>query len=146
PQSFSSRSARRGVALQTMISEASAAPATTPSESSSRVPIEKRQIPERLMSLDAYRGFVMLLMISAGLYTARVAKSFPDSPVWQFFAYQTDHAPWRGCSLWDLIQPSFMFMVGVALPFSIANRQARGESFSRLVLHALWRGLAQIGR
>ncbi len=96
------------------------------------------------MSLDAYRGFVMLLMISAGLYATRVAKNFPESGVWQFLAYQTDHAAWRGCSLWDLIQPSFMFMVGVALPFSIANRQARGESFGKLVLHALWRGLALV--
>ena len=100
--------------------------------------------PTRLMSLDAYRGFVMLLMISAGLYASRVAKNFPESGVWQFLAYQTDHAAWRGCSLWDLIQPSFMFMVGVALPFSIANRQARGESFGKLVLHALWRGLALV--
>lgn len=96
------------------------------------------------MSLDAYRGFVMLLMISAGLYMSRVAKSFPDSPVWQFLAYQTDHAAWRGCTLWDLIQPSFMFMVGIALPFSIANRRAAGQPFSKLLLHALWRGLALV--
>lgn len=101
-------------------------------------------VPERLMSLDAYRGFVMLLMISAGLYASRVAKSFPDSPLWQFLGYQTDHAAWRGCTLWDLIQPSFMFMVGVALPFSIANRRAAGQPFGKLFLHALWRGLALV--
>jgi len=111
---------------------------------SSRVVAGTPPIPERLMSLDAYRGFVMLLMISAGLYTARVAKNFPDSAVWQFFAYQTDHAAWRGCSLWDLIQPSFMFMVGVAVPFSIANRRAAGQPFGKLFLHALWRGLALV--
>ena len=96
------------------------------------------------MSLDAYRGFVMLLMISAGLYASRVAKNFPDSAVWQFFGYQTDHAAWRGCTLWDLIQPSFMFMVGVALPFSISNRKAAGQPFGKLFLHALWRGLALV--
>src|SRR5215210_5221969 len=89
----------------------------------------KSTVPERLMSLDAYRGFVMLLMISAGLYMSRVAKSFPDSAVWQFLGYETDHAAWRGCTLWDLIQPSFMFMVGVALPFSIANRRTAGQPF-----------------
>jgi heparan-alpha-glucosaminide N-acetyltransferase len=99
---------------------------------------------QRLTSLDAYRGFVMLMMISAGLYASRVAKSFPDSPVWQFFGYQTDHAEWRGCTLWDLIQPSFMFMVGVAVPFSIANRRAAGQVFGKLFLHALWRGLALV--
>lgn len=101
-------------------------------------------IPERLTSFDAYRGFVMLLMISAGLYASRVAKSFPDSALWQFFGYQTDHAAWRGCTLWDLIQPSFMFMVGVAVPFSIANRRAAGQTFSKLWLHTLWRGLALV--
>jgi heparan-alpha-glucosaminide N-acetyltransferase len=110
-----------------------------------RPAIAKRPaVPERLMSLDAYRGFVMLLMISAGLYMSRVAKNFPDSALWQLLGYQTDHAAWRGCTLWDLIQPSFMFMVGVALPFSIANRRAAGQPFAKLLLHALWRGFALV--
>ena len=80
---------------------------------------------ERLVSLDAYRGLVMVLMVSAGLGIGRVVKNFAEtpgyeqraaSPVWKVLAYQTDHAPWAGCTLWDLIQPSFMFMVGVAMP------------------------------
>jgi predicted acyltransferase len=100
--------------------------------------------PARLISLDAYRGFVMLLMISAGLNISRVALNFKESPVWQFLAYQTDHAAWRGCTLWDLIQPSFMFIVGVALPYSIAARRARGDSFGRLFGHALWRSFALV--
>jgi len=91
------------------------------------------------MSLDAYRGFVMLLMISAGLGATKVAVHFKDNPVWQFVAYQTDHAAWRGCSLWDLIQPSFMFIVGVALPYSLAVRKAQGRPFGRLFSQALWR-------
>jgi len=95
--------------------------------------------PARLMSLDAYRGFVMLLMISAGFGATKVAANFQDSAAWQFVAYQTDHAAWRGCSLWDLIQPSFMFIVGVALPYSLAARRAHGRSFSRLFAQAVWR-------
>jgi predicted acyltransferase len=98
----------------------------------------------RLVSLDAYRGFVMLLMISAGLNISRVATNFKDSALWQFLAYETDHAAWRGCTLWDLIQPSFMFIVGVALPYSIAARKARGDSFGRLFAHALWRSCALV--
>jgi heparan-alpha-glucosaminide N-acetyltransferase len=43
--------------------------------------------------------------------------------------------------LHDLIQPSFSFMVGVALPFSIASRAARGQSGVRMTLHAFWRAL-----
>jgi len=99
---------------------------------------------ERLLSLDAFRGAIMLLMASSGLGLSQVAKSFPDSPAWQFLGNQTDHAAWAGCTLWDIIQPAFMFMVGVALPWSIANRRARGQSFNRLLLHALWRSLALV--
>ena len=97
--------------------------------------------PRRLVSLDAYRGLAMILMASEGLYLARIARTpeFQNSRVWQFLAYQTDHVAWAGCSLWDLIQPSFMFMVGVSLPFSIASRRARGQSFRLMLFHALWR-------
>ena len=96
---------------------------------------------ERLVSLDAYRGAIMLLMASSGLGIPQVAKSFPDSAVWRFFGYEFNHAEWAGCALWDLIQPAFMFMVGVALPWSVANRQARGQSFGSMLGHALWRAL-----
>ena len=83
----------------------------------------------RLVSLDAYRGFIMLAMASGGLgLAAGRQESFPDSQVWQFLAYQTDHVAWIGCAFWDLIQPSFMFMVGVAMPYSYASRAAKGES------------------
>jgi len=75
-----------------------------------------REKPARLVSLDAYRGAIMLFMASSGLALPAVAKHFPDSPIWRFLAFNTDHVPWVGCSLWDLIQPSFMFMVGVSMP------------------------------
>jgi heparan-alpha-glucosaminide N-acetyltransferase len=98
--------------------------------------------PERLVSLDAYRGFVMLAMASAGLNLARVARdSFPGSEVWNFLAYQTDHVGWVGCGFWDLIQPSFMFMVGVAMPFSFATRAAKGASRGENVLHVAFRSV-----
>src|SRR6059058_3307648 len=100
--------------------------------------------PGRLASLDAYRGFVMLAMASGGLGLAKVAKHFPESPLWGRLAYQVDHVAWRGCSFWDLIQPSFMFIVGVAMPFSYAKRRAEGQPWGRLFVHALWRSLALI--
>ncbi|MHA3774010.1 acyltransferase family protein [Verrucomicrobiota bacterium sgz303538] len=107
-------------------------------------PVTPAPRPARLVSLDAYRGFVMLLMISAGLNIPKVAAGFKDSAVWQFLAHQTDHAAWRGCTVWDLIQPSFMFMVGVALPYSVAARSAQGQPFGKLFLHALWRAFALV--
>src|SRR5262249_26226224 len=73
-----------------------------------------------------------------------VARNFPDSPVWQFLGLQTDHVAWVGCVLWDLIQPSFMFMVGVAMPFSIASRRARRGSESNIVAHAVSRALSLV--
>ncbi len=103
-----------------------------------------REKPARLASLDAYRGAIMLFMASGGLALPQAAKQFPDSPVWQFLAFNTEHVPWVGCSLWDLIQPSFMFMVGVAMPYSIASRQARGDSEKRIAVHVLYRALVLV--
>jgi heparan-alpha-glucosaminide N-acetyltransferase len=99
-------------------------------------------LPPRLVSLDAYRGFVMLLMM-AGLTASftSVARALPGVPVWAFLAHHQSHVDWVGCSLHDLIQPSFSFIVGVALPFSIAARMARGQTMGKLTLHAAWRSV-----
>lgn len=96
---------------------------------------------ERLVSLDAYRGAIMLMMASGGLGLAQVARQFPDNDLWQFIAHQTEHAQWAGFTLWDIIQPAFMFMVGIALPFSLASRRAHGQSLVRMSGHAIWRAL-----
>jgi heparan-alpha-glucosaminide N-acetyltransferase len=96
----------------------------------------------RLTSLDAFRGFTMLLMASeiARLPHA-LLEAFPGNGVALYVADQLEHRQWTGVTPWDLIQPSFMFMVGVALPFSLAARRARGHAFGHLFAHALWRSL-----
>jgi len=98
----------------------------------------------RLGSLDAYRGFAMFLMLGEALHLGRVSAALPESGFWKFLGHHQSHAEWVGCSLHDLIQPSFSFMVGVALPFSLASRAARGQSRSRTAWHALWRSLILI--
>lgn len=95
----------------------------------------------RLDSIDAYRGFVMFLMMAEVLRVSVVAKHFPDSAFWQGFKFNTSHVEWGGFSLHDLIQPGFSFLVGVSLPFSIASREAKGQSVGRMLFHAIWRAI-----
>jgi heparan-alpha-glucosaminide N-acetyltransferase len=99
---------------------------------------------QRLTSLDAFRGFVMLLMMAEVIRLAAVAQALPGNVFWAFLAHHQTHAEWTGCSLHDLIQPSFSFIVGVALPFSIAARLARGQTRGRMTLHAFSRALILI--
>lgn len=95
----------------------------------------------RLASLDAYRGLAMVLMASGMLGLPEVAAHFPDQGFWQAVGFHWEHVPWSGCSLHDLIQPSFTFMAGVALPFSMASRQAQNRSLASQWGHVLWRSL-----
>ena len=102
-------------------------------------------VPARLTSMDAYRGLVMFLMMAEVLsLCAGGASQARTARFWQFLAHHQSHVEWIGCSLHDLIQPSFSFLVGVALPFSLASRVARGQSRARMTLHAVWRALVLI--
>lgn len=100
--------------------------------------------PTRLGSIDAYRGLVMFLMMGEVLSFCAVAATRPDSPTWKLLCHHQEHVEWVGCTLHDLIQPSFSFLVGVALPFSLASRRARGQSQLKMVAHAAWRALVLI--
>jgi predicted acyltransferase len=115
-------------------------PAAAPAAPSAPIaPAQPRNI-----AVDAYRGFVMLLMMAEVLQLSRVAHAFPGNWFWSFLAYHQTHVDWAGCSLHDTIQPGFSFLVGVALPYSIASRMAKGASFRQLFVHALWRSLVLV--
>ncbi len=81
----------------------------------------------RLTSLDFYRGLTMFLLVgeATGLYELLRAPAFNGTLV-STIGWQLEHHPWNGLHFWDLIQPSFMFIVGVAMPFSFAKRWQRG--------------------
>jgi predicted acyltransferase len=98
----------------------------------------------RVAAIDAYRGFVMFLMLAEVLHLMTVSRAVPGNEVWWFLGHHQTHVEWRGCTLHDLIQPSFSFLVGVALPFSLLSRSARGQSFAVKSLHALWRSVVLV--
>lgn len=86
----------------------------------------------------------MVLMMAEVLELSHVADALPESSFWAFLGFHQSHVPWVGCSLHDLIQPSFTFLVGVALPYSIASRSTQGQSPSALWLRTLRRALVLI--
>jgi predicted acyltransferase len=101
-------------------------------------------LPGRLASLDAYRGLVMVLMMAEVLRSCDVAAALPGSALWSFVCHHQDHVPWTWGSLHDMIQPSFSFLVGVALPFSLASRASAGQTRGQLLGHAFRRALVLV--
>ncbi len=101
----------------------------------------------RLMSLDVYRGMVMFTLFAGGFSLAKVANSYPDDAVMQWLKFNTTHPQWSsqfklvGFSFWDMIQPAFMFMVGVSMPYSYGKREQLGHSYPRRLAHAWVRAL-----
>ncbi len=114
------------------------------------------QKSQRLGSLDAYRGLVMIALAARGFGISETAQNILKSGLpetaetstylftWKALGYEFEHVRWVGCTFWDLIQPSFMFMVGVSLPFSYARRFELGHSTRDLTLHAVFRALLLI--
>jgi len=97
---------------------------------------------DRLASLDVFRGFTMFLLIaeSTRIYSLLIGPGFQGTFI-EAIGNQFHHHPWNGLRFWDLIQPFFMFIVGVAIPFSVAKREARGEPRGKIVRHAVVRAL-----
>lgn len=101
--------------------------------------IQLKQVENRILSIDFFRGFTMFMLVGGveGLFSKLdPAKS---GPVIHFFQQQLSHVPWEGLHSWDLIQPFFMFIVGVAMPFSLSRRWERGDSWKKTFYHVLQR-------
>ena len=92
-------------------------------------------LPGRIASVDFFRGFTMFLLAGEAtrLYSI-LARS--GNPVVHFLGNQLQHHEWHGLHFWDLIQPFFMFIVGVAIPFAVANRIRKGQSLREINRHA----------
>lgn len=95
-------------------------------------------LPGRVTSVDFFRGFTMFMLAgeSTGLYEefGKFHNGFM-----QFLGTELSHHEWHGLHFWDLIQPFFMFIVGVAIPFAVANRLKKGYTPKTIFNHALKR-------
>lgn len=113
---------------------------------------------DRLVSLDAFRGFIMMMLAASGFGLLGFSRIDEASPVWQFhdralwqqIGVHFNHPLWVSSydyfkvSFWDLIQPAFMFMVGAAMPFSNAKRTSLGHGLTGRGFHALTRSVALV--
>ena len=107
--------------------------------------LESISEPIRLLSLDCYRGMAMLLMVfSSWRWMPAIINTYPDSQILSWLHKQFQHLDWAGCTIWDMIQPSFMFMVGASLAFSYQKRSMAGETKKKLFLHAIKRAVILI--
>src|SRR5437016_13565637 len=89
---------------------------------------------QRLMSLDALRGFDMFWIIGADSLVAALNRMSKSGPT-EFLANQLEHAEWEGFHFYDLIFPLFVFMVGVSMVFSLTKtieRAGRSEALKRV--------------
>ena len=95
---------------------------------------------DRLLSVDFFRGITMFLLIGefTHMFTYMTAPQFEGSWL-DLIGTQFHHHPWNGMRFWDLVQPFFMFIVGVAIPLSSVKREARGDSRSSMTVHAFKR-------
>ena len=96
--------------------------------------------PNRLQSLDLFRGLVMFLLVAEGTGVYRALTHVTtEGTFWGLIVAQFEHHPWNGLHFWDLIQPYFMFIVGVAMVYSINRRWERGDSWGQTFRHILLR-------
>ena len=100
------------------------------------------KISGRLQSLDFLRGFIMVLLAieSTGLYDYLYEHTKGEKI--NLLIIQFTHHPWHGLHFWDLVQPAFMFMAGVAMAFSLnkqwANGVTWGQSFRKILKRCAW--------
>ncbi len=86
-----------------------------------------KPLTQRLYSLDVFRGFIMFLFIAEAAGFHESFASLTEGSTFYPLALQLQHHPWNGLRFWDLIQPFFMFIVGVAMPFSFKKRLEMGN-------------------
>lgn len=117
------------------------APDQTDSKKEEGVSPEK---PERLVSVDALRGFDMFWIMGGKVFVGALATFTSWGWLNWILDNQMEHPEWHGFALWDLIFPLFLFIAGVSTPIAISNRLKKGDSRKQIVKHVVQRGLALV--
>lgn len=95
---------------------------------------------QRLYSLDALRGFDMFWIMGAEEVFHALAKT-TGAPFFEAIATQLTHPDWHGFHFYDLIFPLFLFLAGVATPYSMGKELEKGKTKQQLLLRVIKRGL-----
>ena len=95
---------------------------------------------QRLYSLDALRGFDMFWIMGAE-YIFETLANATHSPFWEAISHQFTHPEWNGFRFYDTIFPLFLFMSGVATPYSVGREIEKGTEKQQLLLRVIKRGL-----
>jgi len=101
----------------------------------------KKKKDERLMSLDALRGFDMLFIMGLTAWIVAICKLLPSGGLTEWIVSQTEHVPWHGLTHYDTIFPLFLFVAGISFPFSIAKQRTHGKSEKSILAKIIKRGL-----
>lgn len=107
---------------------------------STKLQTSESPLSVRITSVDFFRGFTMFMLAGEASQLYSTLMKY-DSSVVRFIGTQFEHHEWHGLHFWDLIQPFFMFIVGVAIPFAVANRLKKGATSRQITNHAIKRSL-----
>lgn len=101
---------------------------------------QETKLSHRLYSLDALRGFDMFWIMGAEEIFHKMA-GITGAPFWQALSHQFRHPDWHGFAFYDLIFPLFLFLAGVATPYSIGRQLEKGADRQQLLFRVIKRGL-----
>jgi predicted acyltransferase len=89
--------------------------------------------PNRIASIDALRGFDMLVIIFLDHFFNALNVGI-GSPFTQSLARQFDHPEWFGSTFYDIVMPLFLFIVGAAIPYSLSAQKIQSSRKSLIYL------------
>jgi predicted acyltransferase len=116
----------------------SSAIATEPASAAGSVKVEHMPVAERVQSIDVLRGFDMFWI--SGVDELVHSLALATGWTWAMAAaHELSHSTWAGFTCYDLIQPLFLFIVGMTLPLAVGRRLARGQTRGQVFRRLLGR-------